>query len=123
MSAVAGVDDRNRRNGAGYHRSAFFVMTHSTDISVTGNHTNRIGNTFPLGCGTAGRGRKTENAASKIDHGSFKTETGSCAWFIEQSGKFFAVARVRVFLRMVFNVDSQIQKLVELFDTEIQRTH
>lgn len=52
MTTVTGVDNRNRRSHRSYERSTFFWMTHSTDISITGNNTNCIGNTFAFGSGT-----------------------------------------------------------------------
>ena len=57
MTTVTGVDNRNRRSHRSYERSTFFRMTHSTDICITGNDTNRIGNTFAFGSGT-GTGRR-----------------------------------------------------------------
>ena len=52
MTAVSGIDNRNRRFGGGNIGCAFFWMSHCADICVTGNNTNCIGNTFTLGRGT-----------------------------------------------------------------------
>ena len=59
MSAVARVNHRDRGNGCGYHGRTLLRMTHGAYISIAGNHTNRIGNTFSLGCGA---GRRTGEA-------------------------------------------------------------
>ena len=66
VTAVSGVNNRNRRFGGGYISGAFLWMSHRADICVTGNNTDCIGNTFALGSGTGISGGKSENGTSKI---------------------------------------------------------
>ena len=58
MSAVPGVDHRNRRSHGCHQRGSLFRMTDRTDICITGCDTNRVGNTFTLGCGAGIRAGK-----------------------------------------------------------------
>jgi len=49
VTAVSGVYNGNGRFGRSDKRCAFLGMTDGTDICITGNYANRIGNTLTLG--------------------------------------------------------------------------
>lgn len=55
MTTVAGINYWNSGFLGGYKRCTFLWMTHSTDICVTGNNSDRIRNTFTFGCGRTTR--------------------------------------------------------------------
>ena len=48
MSAVTGIDDRDRRMSAGNHRRTFLWMSHRTDICIAGNHADCVDTLSPL---------------------------------------------------------------------------
>ena len=71
VSAVSGIDHRDRRMLAGYHRRALFRVSHGADIRIAGNGADRIGNAFSL-CGRAGVcGRESHNTSAEIQHRGF----------------------------------------------------
>ena len=49
MPSVAGIYDRDGRMLAGNHGRTLFGMAHGTDIRITGNRADGVGNALALG--------------------------------------------------------------------------
>ena len=72
MTAITGIDHRDRRVAGSNHGCSLLGMAHGTDICKAGDHADRIGNTFTLR-GRRGTGiGKSDHTAAKVQHGRFK---------------------------------------------------
>ena len=92
MSAVTGIDDGNAGIHGGTQGSTFLWMAHSTDVCITADNADGIGNTFTFGCRTGIRAGKTEDTSAEVEHGSFKTQSGTGTGLVEKGSEFFVAA-------------------------------
>ena len=115
MSAVARVDHRNRRVLCSNHRRAFLRVSHCADVSIAGDHTDRICNAFTLGSGTGVCGSESHHTSSQIQHGCLVAQTGSGARFIEESRQLLSLAGVGIFCRICFDILCNVQQFVKFF--------
>ena len=121
MAAVAGVDYGNGGFLSGDKGRTLFGMADGRDISKTGNGADGIGHAFALGGGTGIGGRKADDAAAEVQHGSLKAQPGAGAGLVEECGDLFSVTDMGVFLPVVHDIGGKLEQAVDLLHRKIQR--
>ena len=123
MSAVTGIDERNRCVFCRYNRCTFLRMPHGNDIRIVGNGFNRIGYAFSLGCRRTRCPCETEDGTAELQHSRLKGKSGSCRRFKKQSRQLLMFASLPVVFGLCFNLIRQSHQLINFLNTQIQNVN
>ena len=107
VAAVSGIDHRDGGFGGRHVCGSLFGVAHGADVSVAGDHADRIGNTLAFGRRAGISRRDAEDAAAQAQHGGFKAQPCSGAGLKKKSRQLFAVTYVGIFGAILFDVRCQ----------------
>ena len=127
MTAVTGIDDRNRRIHRSHPGSAFLIVTHGNDVGIAAHYPDSIRYGFALAHRGAGCGGEALHLAAQTEHSRLKAQAGTGTGLIEQGSQDLAAAAFRIGSGVPDDVVSQVQNPVDLSYTQVgginQMTH
>ena len=120
VTAVAGVDHRNRRVVGRNERRSLFRVAHGNDIGVAAHSLCRIGHAFTLCNGRGVAAGNGQHIAAEFIHRGFKAQPCARGRFKKERCQFLVRTGMLILFGIVDDILRHFEQLIEFFHGKIE---